>query len=622
MLEFPRWKYILVAIALVLGTFYVLPNAFRPDPSVQITAQKAQVVDDALRERVQGFLETAKVPFKEIELDPGRKQILVRLDNLDEQNRAGEVLSDKLAEDGYTAALSLGSTVPRWMELLRAQAMTLGLDLQGGMHLLLEVDRKTALDNMRQRFVDDVRTLLRDKRISGRVEPTPTGLLIILRNEAGRDTAFSDISRDMPQLELRDGTITENSFPLVATIKESEVRATMTAAVEQNTTTLRNRLVGGQGLSEPVIQRQGEDRIVVQMPGVQDATDAKNRLGATATLEYRAVDERNMPSFLETGRVPPESAVYTMRETGQKILLSKKIIVSGDQLTHAQPGYDQRGAGSVVEVTLNALGGRRMQEFTDENVGNRMGVVYVETKPRIVEVDGEKRVTYTKTEEVINAATIQGRFGKRFQTSGLGKEESVTLSQLLNAGSLAAPVAVVEERTIGPSLGQENIRRGAQATLVGFGLVLIFMAFYYRVFGLIAGFALIANTILLGAILSVFGATLTMPGIAALLLTVGMAVDANVLICERVREELRAGNTPVASIRAGYDKAWHTIVDANVTHLLSGVALFAFGSGPIRGFAMVLVCGILTSMFTSVTVTEAVVSLIYGGRRRPQKLSI
>ncbi len=618
--EYPRWKYVLIALTLLLGVIYVLPNAFPQDPSVQVSGGRTTIVDAALKERVQGVLEAEKLPFKSIELNETEKRLLVRLNSSEDQEKA-QAKIDEALEDGYNVALNMANTVPGWLTAIHARPMTLGLDLQGGVHFLMEVDQKTTEAALRDRLRDDVATLLRENSIGNRLEPTATGMMIFLRSEADRDNVFGRISRDVPQLEVKDGPVSEGSWGLIADIKPTEVRAAMTAAVEKNTTTLRNRL-NAMGTSEPSIQRQGESRIVVQLPGLQDSALAKRRLGSTATLEYRAVNENATNAYAATQRVPPDSKLYTVRETQQPIVLLKKVIASGSELDNAVTGFDQRTGEPIVSVTLNATGGRRMADFTADNVGRRMAVVYRESEPVVTEVDGKKVVNFKVKEDVISAATIQGHFGKNFQTSGLGREEASELALLLKSGSLAAPVAVVEERTVGPSLGKENIAAGLKATIAGFTFVLVFMGIYYRVFGLIAGFALIANTVLLGAALSVFGATLTMPGIAALLLTVGMAVDANVLICERVREELRLGNTPLASIHAGYDKAWHTIVDANVTHLLAGIALLAFGSGPIRGFAFVLVAGILTSMFTAVTVSQGVTFLIYGGRRKLKTLSV
>lgn len=625
MLEFPRWKLILLGLIVLFGLLFSLPNLFPQDPAVQISANRGSTLDEALKERVQGALEKAKIPFKAIAIDEGR--LLVRLTDSEAQLPAADTLRDEIGE-GYVVALNLASTVPEWLASIGGSPLTLGLDLQGGVHFLMQIDEKAAQEKQQERFVDDLRSMLRIKGIRYRsVNRTPQGIVLTMRSKADRDAAYGEISRDLPQLLVSDGPQSEDSWVLIARVKETEARAEMTKALEQNIATLHNR-INQLGVAEPLIQRQGDSRIVVQLPGVQDTALAKKILGATATLEYRAVDESviNVYEAVEAHRIPPDSRVYYRREVGPDgkripVLLKKRMIVSGDELTDAAASFDENGL-PAVSVTLSNVGAPKMQAFTDENVGRGMAVVFIERIPEIKVVDGKEQRSSRIKEEVISVATIQGRFGKRFQTTGLGRDEASELALLLRAGSLAAPIDIVEERIIGPSLGADNIARGFKATLAGFGLVLAFMAFYYRIFGLVAGAALIANTVLLAAILSIFGTTLTMPGIAALLLTIGMAVDANVLICERIREELRAGNTPMASIKAGYEKAWATIVDANVTHLIAGTALFAFGSGPIRGFALVLVVGIATSIFTAVTLSHGIVYLIYGRRRRVQTLAI
>ena len=618
MIEYSRWKLIVLGLVLLAGIVYSVPNLFPQDPAVQISANRGGTVDEALKERVQGVLEKGKLPFERIELLD--KRLLVRVGDPEKQIAVADALRPELGET-YTVALNLASNVPAWLGAIGGKAMTLGLDLQGGVHFLMEVDQRATAQKQLDRYLDDLRTLLREKNLNGRVVPTPQGIELSFRSEEHRDRAFTEISRDMPSLELVDDAEVADGFGLLARIKPADLKLASDNAIQQNVATLRNR-INSLGVAEPVIQQQGSSRIVVQLPGVQDTAAAKKILGATATLEYRAVDMKNSPLEAAAGKVPPESRLYRDRN-GQPVLLSKKLIVSGDQLTDAASGIDAQSGTRMVSVTLNAVGARRMQDFTNANVGNGMAVVFVERIPEIKKVDGKEVRTARIDEKVISVANVREPFGKRFQTTGLDStQEASELALLLRAGALAAPVDIVEERTIGPSQGQDNIDRGMKATVVGFALVLIFMGIYYRVFGIIADLALIANTLLLTAILSIFGATLTMPGIAALLLTVGMAVDANVLICERIREELRAGNTPAAAIKAGYEKAWATIVDANVTHLISGIALFALGSGPIRGFALVLTLGILTSVFTAVTVSYAFVYLIYGRRRRLQTLSI
>ena len=622
MLEYPKWKYWLIAFVVAIGLFYALPNTFPQDPAVQISANRGAKIDDALKEKVQGVLEQQKLAIKG-QPEATAERLLVRLNSSDDQLKASEALRPALGED-YVVALNLASTVPHWLEKMGAKPMPLGLDLRGGVHFLMEVDQRASLEKQGARFLDDVKNALQTKNIhyktlSGGVQ----GITVELRSDADRAAAFSTIVKDVPQLDVKDGQATADTFPLVATIKPTELKATADGALQQNIATLRNR-IAALGLSEPVIQQQGESRIVVQLPGVQDTALAKKILGATATLEYRAVMEKEMPQIQEAlnGKVPPDARLYKMRD-GRPLLLSKKIIVSGDQLVDASSGFDPQGGTPMVSVTLNSAGAKRMQDFTNDNVGNRMGVVFIERTPETKVVDGQEVRTTKVKEEVINAASIREPFGKRFQTTGLeSTQEASELALLLRAGSLAAPVDIVEERVIGPSMGADNIAKGTQAVILGLLAVVIFVGFYYRVFGLIADFALLLNLVLLVAALTIFHATLTMPGIAGIVLTLGMAIDANVLICERIREELHLGSTPLASIKAGYEKAWATILDANVTHLLSALGLMTFGSGPIRGFAITLAIGIMTSMFTSVSVTYAAVTLAYGHRRKLTKLAV
>jgi preprotein translocase subunit SecD len=491
--------------------------------------------------------------------------------------------------------------------------MTLGLDLQGGVHFLMQVDMDTARGQQLDRYVDDIRAALREEGIRYiSVRREGNGLVAMLRSaedlERTREVLRSDQSlQGLNVREIEQG----GNFGVSATVQEQQLIELQQTALKQNITTLFNR-VNELGVAEPVIQQQGADRVVVQLPGIQDTVAAKKIIGATATLEYRAVDEGSDPfTAMETGRVPPESRLYFDR-TGQPVLLKKRLIVAGDQLIGASSGFDQRTGQPQVSVTLDGVGAGRMLDFTRENVGNRMAVVYIEQKP------GGR-----KTEEVISVAVVREPFGKRFQTTGLDSiDEASQLALLLRAGALAAPMEIVEERTVGPSLGKLNVEQGFKSVVIGFVLVLVFMALYYRVFGLVADLALFANLVLLIALLSLLGATLTMPGIAGIVLTVGMAVDANVLIFERIREELRNGNTPQASIRAGYDKAFSTIADANITTLIAAFVLFLFGTGPVKGFAVTLSLGIVTSMFTAIMGTRAVVNLIYGGRKRVAKLAI
>src|SRR5690348_3259821 len=616
MTDFPRWKYALVAIVLALGLLYASPNVFRPQPAVQISANRGATVDAALQKKVETTLTQAKIPYQDVEIQDDR--LLARFANTDVQLRGSDTLRLALG-DGYTVALNLATTVPGWLQAIGAHAMPLGLDLQGGVHFLMQVDQNAVLVKQQQRYLDDIRSLLRDKKIRyDSVSASGQGVQVVLRTTADRDAAANAIAADAPDLVLNNVTTPGGAPALQANIKPDKVRDLAENTIRQNVTTLRNR-INVLGVSEPVIQQQGESRIVVELPGVQDTAQAKKILGAVATLEYHAVDENVNPLEAEkSGNVPPEDRLYHMK-SGQPIVLKKKTIVSGDELVDASQGYDQETGMPDVSVELNSAGARKMLDFTTQNVGKRMGVVYIERIPESKMVNGKEVHTSKTTEEVINAARVQGVFGKRFQTTGLGQQEAQTLAVLLRSGSLAAPVDIVEQRVIGPSLGQDNIRKGERAVVLGLVLVLLAAAIYYKLFGLVADIALFFNLVILIAVMSAIGVTLTMPGIAGIVLTLGMAIDANVLICERIREELRNGSTPLASIRAGYEKAWSVILDANVTHLLAALGLITVGSGAIKGFGITLFIGIWTSLFTSVTMTHAITALIHGGRKRKLK---
>jgi preprotein translocase subunit SecD len=625
MLEFPRWKYALVVILAIASVIYAAPNLYPQTPAVQISATRVATVDAALRERVLGALEAASIDFERVELEG--ESVLVRLPHAEAQLLAADALRAALG-DNFVVALNLASNVPDWLLALRATPMVLGLDLQGGVHFLMEVDQNAALEKRENAFAEDIRGLLRDNRVRyTAVNRTPGGIQIDLRDAADRDRAFTLMARELPELLVEDGPTAES---LRARIREAELKAIVDNAIEQNIGTLNNR-INELGVAEPIIQRQGASRIVVQLPGVQDTAQAKKILGATATLEYRAVVGDGSIDAMEamrSGRVPPDARLYYQRprvpgEQPVPVLLAKRMIASGDQLVDARSGFDQQTGEPQVSVRLNNVGGQRMLDFTTENVGRSMAVVFIERTPETRTIEGREVRTTRVTEEVISVATIRGVFGRNFQTTGLGSSrEASELALLLRAGALAAPVDIVEERVIGPSLGQENIDAGKNAILLGFLLVCALMVAYYKVFGVIAVTALFTNLLMLGAVLSAIDATLTMPGIAGIVLTLGMAIDGNVLICERIREELRAGNTPVASIKAGYERAWTVILDSNVTKLIAAMALFSFGSGPIRGFAVVLFFGVLTSMFTSVTLSRAIATLVYGGRRKITRVSV
>jgi preprotein translocase subunit SecD len=616
MIDFPRWKYWLVGLAMVLGLLYASPNAFRPQPAVQIVANRDAKVDATLQKKVAADLDKQDVSYQDISIDKDR--MLVRFANTDVQLRGSDVLRVALGDD-YTVALNLATTVPPWLQKIGGRAMPLGLDLQGGVHFLMAVDQNAVLQKQQQRYLDDIRATLRQKQIPvDSVSLSGTGVQAVFKTSEDRDRAEAAIREDATDLDLSAGRIPGGAYALHAEIKPDVLQKLAQTTIIQNVTTLRNR-VNALGVSEPLIQQQGQTRIVVELPGVQDTAEAKRVLGATATLEYHADDPNvNAQEAARTGNVPPDARLYYMKD-GTPVVLKKRVIVSGDELVDASSGYDQQTGMPDVNVTLNSTGARKMLDFTTEYVGKLMGVVYIETTP-VVKIVGGKEVHSSKTTEtVLNNAVIQGVFGKKFQTTGLTQQEAQTLSLMLRSGSLAAPMDIVEQSVIGPSLGQDNIKKGERAVILGLVLVLVAAAFYYRLFGLVADIALVFNLLILIAVMSAVGVTLTMPGIAGIVLTLGMAIDANVLICERIREELRNGSTPLASIRAGYEKAWSVILDANVTHLLAALGLITVGSGAIKGFGVTLFIGISTSLFTSVTMTHAITALIHGGRKRKLK---
>jgi len=608
--QYPAWKYILILLVVVVGTLYALPNLYGDDPAIQVTTTRGFEMPLDLNTTIDDALAGAGLTYKSREQVGNR--LLYRFHSSEAQLRAAELVQKQLG-DAYVVALNLAHATPNWLRALGGKPLTLGLDLQGGVHFLMQVDMDTARGQALDRYVDDIRSALRDARIRYvSVRQEGAGLVAQLRSAEDRTQALNIMRRDqsLQGLDLRE-LPAGDTFGIAATIREQSLIELQQTALKQNITTLRHR-VNELGVAEPVIQQQGADRVVVQLPGVQDMAEAKKIIGATATLEYRAVDEQNDPfAAAQTGRVPADSRLYTDKN-GNPILLKKRLIVSGDQLIGASAGFDQQSGSPMVSVTLDGVGASRMLDFTRDNVGNRMAVVYIEQKP-----GGQK------VEDVISVAVVREPFGKRFQTTGLDSVgEASQLALLLRAGALAAPMEIAFQRTVGPSLGADNIERGFKSVVIGFILVLVFMGAYYRVFGMVANLALFANLVLLISLLSMLGATLTMPGIAGIVLTVGMAVDANVLIFERIREELRNNNTPQASIRAGYEKAFSTIADANITTLIAAFVLFLFGTGPVKGFAVTLSLGIVTSMFTAIMGTRAVINLVYGRRARVGKLSI
>ncbi|MEJ2508937.1 MAG: protein translocase subunit SecD [Gammaproteobacteria bacterium] len=614
--QYPLWKYLLLAGILIVGALYALPNVYGSDPALQITTRSGEV-DVGARDKIAQILKQHNIAYRSISTGPNG--VLVRFKSVEDQLKANDDVRNALGSN-YIVALNLASAAPHWLSDFNAKPMYLGLDLRGGLHFLMQVDTKAALQKQLEGYVGDFRNSLREAKIHYRaVMRNKDQLELKFPNVTERDKAYSHLSGDYRGMsfteQLRDG------YPyLIAKFTPKKVREVEKTAVQQNITTLRKR-VNELGVAEPIIQQEGEDRIVVQLPGIQDSAHAKQILGATATLEFHLVDVEHSVQEAVDGHVPPGSQLYHWK-SGKPELLKKRIIVTGDQITDASSGFDQQTGQPSVNVSLNGTGARIMAKTTQENLKKPMAVVFIEQKTRTKMVDGKKVTKPVTSKEVINVATIQSVFSRRFQITGLDSaREAHDLALLLRAGALAAPMHIAEERTIGPSLGKQNIDQGKESVIIGFVFVLVFMALYYKLFGMIANVALAVNLVLIVALLSMLQATLTLPGIAGIVLTVGMSVDANVLIFERIREELRAGNTPQASIHAGYEKAFSTIADANITTLIAAVVLYALGTGPVQGFAVTLSLGIATSMLTAIMGTRAIANLIYGGRRL-SKLSI
>jgi preprotein translocase subunit SecD len=615
--RYPLWKYILILVIVSLGALYALPNIYGQSQVVQIKSKNEAVIDEATLEKVTQVLNDNQIPFEAVNIDGDTA--IVKFADLDAQRQGQDTLNESLKS--FDTAMNLRPNVPEWLKGLGGKAMNLGLDLRGGVHFLLEVDMQEAADNKKKQIRSDITAaLIKAKIPKKRMSWSGNELNIQFRNETDMQKAIELIENDFEELTLREN-VGVDTFEINGLLTEQSINAVKENALNQNLTTLRDR-VNEVGVAEPIVQRQGLERIVVQLPGVQDTTAAKNILDATATLEYRATHSYNeaAAATYATGRTPPGTTLY-FESNGQPIYLKNRVIATGNQLIDAQTTFDQQSGSPAVSVKLNSVGAARMLEFTKNNVGNFMGVVYKERIPIGKNEDGVMQ--YRNKEEVISNASINSVFSNRFQTTGgFTQSEANELALLLRAGALAAPVQIVEERTIGPSLGQENIDKGVMSVKIGLAMVLVFMLFYYRMFGVIANVALSINVVLMVACLSLFGATLTLPGIAGIVLTVGMAVDANVLIFERIKEELRVGNTIQGSIKEGYDKAFSTIADANVTTLIAAVVLFAFGTGPIKGFAVTLSIGIMTSMFTAIVVSRAMVNLIYGRKKKLKSIAI
>ena len=606
--RYPLWKYVLIAVALAVGLLYTLPNFFGEVPAVQISPAKTTAkIDESLLSRVDSALNQASLKPDGMFLDP--TSIKVRFPNTDMQLKAKDVLQGALGEN-YVVALNLLSSSPRWLSRINALPMYLGLDLRGGVHFLLQVDMKGALTKAADRYAGDIRSTLRGKdiRYAG-IAREGQNVVVKFRDAETRDRALAELTKQNPDLLLNPVGVPPE-YSVSAALKPEVQKRIQEFAIQQNITTLRNR-VNELGVAEPIVQQAGSDRVVVQLPGVQDTAKAKDILGRTATLEVRMVDEEHSdPASIQaaiSGQTPIGDELLYDRE-GAPHVLKREVILTGDRISDAQPGFDSQTGEPAVHINLDGRGATIFQQITRENVGKRMAMVLVEKGKG----------------EVVTAPVIRSEIpGGRVQISGrMTTTEARDVALLLRAGALAAPMEIVEERTVGPSLGADNITRGFHSTMIGFAAIAIFMIAYYLFFGVVSVIALAVNLMLLVALLSMLQATLTLPGIAAIALTLGMAIDSNVLINERIREELRNGTTPQAAITAGYERAWATILDSNITTLIAGIALFMFGSGPVRGFAVVHCLGILTSMFSAVLVSRSIVNLIFGARRKLDKLPI
>ncbi|WNC71416.1 protein translocase subunit SecD [Thalassotalea psychrophila] len=613
--KYPLWKTLMVVFIVAIGALYALPNYYGEDPAVQISGTKGVQADLSTLDAVKDTLAQANITYQSAALANG--QVLVRFSDYKTQQTANESLSNSLG-DAYSVALNLTPATPEWLASLGGVPMKLGLDLSGGVHFLMEVDMKTAMGRAQENMIGDFRTNLRKEKIRYRsVNESGNGVEIIFRNADDLANAESVLKRTYGDYLFVDN---EDKLSLKITMTDAKLKETREFALQQNITIIRNR-VNELGVAEPLVQRQGAKHIVVELPGVQDTARAKEILGATATLQFHMVDQEHDLRAAVNGRVPPGSFLVN-DQNGQPQLLKKRIMLRGEHIIGAAPSRDQQTSRPQVSIDLDSKGGSIFSNATKDNIGKPMATMFIESK-----ATGEKNpdgsLKFTQEQEVISVATIQARLGSKFVITGQeSPAESQNLALLLRAGALIAPIAIVEERTVGPSLGAENVQLGMQAILWGFAMVLIFMMVYYRKFGVVANLALAANLVLIVGIMSLIpGATLTLPGMAGIVLTVGMAVDANVLIFERIREELREGKTPQQAIHHGYDSAFSTIIDANITTLIAALILFAVGTGPIKGFAVTLSIGIITSMFTSIIGTRAVVNALWGGKKI-DKLSI
>ncbi|RPA35683.1 protein translocase subunit SecD [Shewanella frigidimarina] len=607
--KYPMWKNIMVMLVIAIGSFYAIPNLFGEDHAVQIVATRGAEVTASTQTTVVDLLDSQGIAVKRAELENG--QLLVRVQNPEQQLVAKEAIAELLGQK-YTVALNLAPATPEWLEAVGGSPMKLGLDLRGGVHFLMEVDMGEAIRKMEEAKIADFRSQLREEKIRyAGIRKTPKGIAIKFRDAETVDQAETYLktrSNDMTYIDASSG----NEFMLLATMSDAYLKQIKEEALQQNITTIRNR-VNELGVAEPVVQRQGAERIIVELPGVQDTARAKEILGATASIEFRMVDDKADVSAAANGRVPAGAEVYQRREGGIAVL-KKEVMLTGDHITGAQPTFDEYSRPQVA-INLDAKGGSIFSNVTKDNIGKPMATLFIEYKDSGTR-NPDGTVKMTRIEEVISVATIQARLGRNFVITGLEHTEAQSLALLLRAGALIAPVTIVEERTIGPSLGAENIQNGVQAMIWGMVVVLVFMMVYYRAFGFIANLALLANLIMVVGVMSMIpGAVLTLPGIAGMVLTVGMAVDGNVLIFERIREELLGGRSVQQAIHEGYGNAFSTIADANITTFMTALILFAVGTGAVKGFAVTLMIGIATSMFTAIVGTRSIVNAVWGGKR-------
>ena len=611
--KYPLWKNLLVIFVILLAALYALPNIYGEDPAVQISADRQATVDASTLDLVRETLKSEDISPKSVALE--EEQVLVRLSSDKEQLQAREALNKRLG-DHYIVALNLAPATPSWLKSIGAEPMKLGLDLRGGVHFLMEIDMNEAMRKILDGMKDTIRSSLREERIRyTNVSVEDNAINVELRSDEDFQQAEQYLDGRYQGYQM---VVDAETNTVTMRMTEQKLAETRDYAVSQNITIMRNR-VNELGVAEPVIQRQGANRIVVELPGVQDTARAKEILGATATLEFRMVDTENDVRDAVNGRVPFGSELLPSRNGGPQ-LLKEDVILTGDHIVNAGVGYDEYNRPQV-NIELDGVGGDKMSLATKDNVGKPMATVFMEYEST-GERDAEGNLQFNKKAEVVSVATIQSRLGSSFRITGVGPQEAQNLSLLLRAGALIAPIQIVEERTVGPSLGQQNIDAGTQAIIWGLVLVLLFMVIYYRKFGLVADMALAANIVLIIGVMSMIpGATLTLPGMAGIVLTVGMAVDANVLIFERIREEIRAKRSPQQAIHHGYDSALSTIADANITTLIAAIILFAVGNGPVKGFAITLAIGIITSMFTAIVGTRAIVNSVWGGKRL-SKLSI